>query len=217
MYDLRLKTPFNCIISGSSGSGKTVLMYRILRNRNQLFTQPPAKVFYFYSEMQEIYSNMEMEGVVDKFIQGLPSSEKLKELVSPYKKFGSVCIFDDALNDINEELTKIFTVLSHHLNCSVFFLSQSLFFQNKEYRTMSLNAHYLFVMKCPRDSSQIINIAKQLSPYKTKHVIESYKSATKRPYSYLLFDFHTKSPDHIRLRSHILPYDWPMRVYLEVP
>ena len=82
---------------------------------------------------------------------------------------------------------------------------------------MSLNAHYLFVMKSPRDSSQIINIAKQLSPYKTKHVIESYRSATKRPYSYLLFDFHTKSPDHIRLRSHILPYDWPMRVYLEVP
>lgn len=216
MYDMRIKTPFNAIVAGSSGSGKTVLVYKLLRHRHQIFTTPPAKVFYFYSEMQEIYKNMENEGVIDQLIYGLPTEEKLKELVLPYKnKGGSVCVFDDSLNDINEEITKIFTVLSHHLNCSVFFLSQSLFYQNKEYRTMSLNCHYMFLMKSPRDTSQIVNIAKQLSPYKIKHVVESFQSATRKPYSYLMLDFHAATPDHLRLKSNILPYDWPMIVYLE--
>ena len=70
-------------------------------------------------------------------------------------------------------------------------------------------------MKSPRDSSQIINIAKQVSPYKVKHVIDSFKFATKRPYSYLMLDFHTSTPDHLRLKSNLLPYDWPIVVYLE--
>ena len=216
MYDLRLKTPFNSIIAGSSGCGKTVLVYRLLRHRNQLFTTPPAKVFLFYSEMQEIYDNMKNEGVVDELIHGLPTEEKLKQLVQGYKNIGgSVCIFDDSLNDINEEISKIFTVLSHHLFCSVFFLSQSLFFQNKDYRTMSLNCHYMFLMKNPRDNSQIVHIAKQLSPYKIKYVVESFQRATRKAYSYLLLDFHASTPDHLRIKSNLLPHDWPIKVYLE--
>ena len=60
-YDLRLKNPFNSIICGPSGSGKTILMYKLLRQRNELFTNPPQKVFYFYNEWQETYNNMKEE------------------------------------------------------------------------------------------------------------------------------------------------------------
>ena len=148
MNDLRLKTPFNAMVCGSTSSGKTVLLYGLLRYRDYIFTTPPAKVFYFYSEMQDIYKNMEKEKIVDQFIKGLPTFEELKELVEPYKNTGgSVCVFDDSLEDVNEDISRIFTKLSHHMNSSIFFISQSLFFNNKEYRTMSLNAHYLFLMK----------------------------------------------------------------------
>ena len=158
---------------------------------------------------------MEMEGVVDKLIQGMPSTEKLKALVSPYKKEGgTVCIFDDALKDITDEIATIFTNLSHHLSMSVFFVTQSLFYQNRNYRTMTLNAHYIIVMKSPRDSSQIINLAKQLSPYKTKYVIDSYQNATQRPYTYLFIDLHQMTPDHIRYIGNFIPSEWPMEVYL---
>lgn len=216
MCDMRLKTPFNAIIAGSSGSGKTVFTYGLLQHRNELFTSPPAKIFYFYSEMQDMYEKMLAEGVVDEMIHGLPSIDEIKSLVSPYKKEGgTVCVFDDSLTDISENISKLFTVISHHMNCSMILVSQNLFFQNKEYRTMSLNAHYLIIMKSPRDSSQIVNIAKQVSPYKTKHVIESFRFATKRPYSYLLIDTHAATPDHLRLRSNILMHEWPMHVYLE--
>ena len=75
----------------------------------------------------------------------------------------------------------------------------------------------MFLMKSPRDSSQIVNIAKQISPYKVKHVIESFKFATKKPYSYILIDSHAATPDHLRLRSNILKQEWPLTVYLEKP
>lgn len=216
MYDLTLKTPFNAIIAGSSGSGKTVLTYGLLRNKHLIFNPPPAKVFYFYSEMQDIYKNMENEDVVDQLIEGLPSLDEIKELVKPYtKNGGSLCVFDDSLDGITDNVSKLFTVISHHLNCSMILISQNLFFQNKEYRTMSLNAHYLFIMKSPRDSSQIVNIAKQISPYKTKHVVDSFRYATRNPFSYLLIDTHASTPDHLRLKSNFLPHEWPMVIYLE--
>ena len=82
---------------------------------------------------------------------------------------------------------------------------------------MSLNCHYLFIMKSPRDKAQIMNLAKQFSPYKTKHIIESFKTATRKPYSYLMLDFHTSTPDHLRVRSNIFPTEWPYTVWLEHP
>ena len=217
MTDMGFKTPFNCMIAGSSGSGKTTLLYKILRYQDEIFETPPEKIYLFYSEPQEIYNNMEYEGVVDKLIMGTPTSEKLKQLVSPYKKKGgTVCIFDDALKDITDDMEYIFTTLTHHLNMSVFFLTQSLFFQNKSYRTMTLNAHYLFVMKSPRDSSQISHLAKQVSPYKTKFVIDSYQNATRRPYTYLLIDLHQRTPDYLRYLSNIVPSEWPMEIYVRI-
>ena len=139
-------------------------------------------------------------------------------MIAPYKNAGGcVCVFDDSLDNISDQISKMFTVISHHMNVSIILVSQNVFYQNKEYRTMSLNTHYMFMMKSPRDNSQVVNIAKQISPYKVKHVIESFRFATRKPYSYLLIDTHASTPDHLRLRSNILKHEWPMIVYLEKP
>ena len=131
MYDLRFKTPFNAIVAGSSGSGKTILIYGLLRYRHEIFTSPPAKVFFFYSEMQDIYKNMIEEKIVDELIEGLPSVEELKELVAPYKNAGGcVCVFDDSLDNISDQISKMFTVISHHMNVSIILVSQNVFYQN---------------------------------------------------------------------------------------
>ena len=44
-YDARLVTPFNCIISGVSQSGKTTLVSNLLKLSDSIFTKKPERVF----------------------------------------------------------------------------------------------------------------------------------------------------------------------------
>ena len=109
---------------------------------------------------------------------------------------------------------KIFLELSHHGNCSVFFLSQNLFFANRRYRSISLNAKYLFILKNPRDQSQILSLAKQISPYRPNFLIESFQESVKNPYGYLFLDCTQQTSAILRIRSNILPHEWPTAVYI---
>ena len=216
MYDVRFQTPFTCIISGASSSGKTWLCNNILKNKNSMFSVPPARTFLFYEEDQDLYHSMLETGAIDEMHQGMPSLETLREMLVPYKKSGgSCCIFDDSMHNVHNEISKLFTTHSHHLNSSMFFITQNLFVQNKEYRTMSLNATYVIIMAGARSRRQVDYFAKQVALYKTAYIVDAFLDMTQQPYSYLLFDFKASTPHHLMVRSHILPHEAPMRVYLE--
>ena len=142
--------------------------------------------------------------------------EYIHLLVNPYKSSnGSLIIFDDSMSDISNDFTQIFTNLSHHQNCSVIYITQNLFHKDSNYRTMSLNAHYLFLMKNDRDKQQINNLARQVCPGNSTYVVESFIQATKSPYSFLLMDFRPQSPNILKLRSHIFPHQFPYTLYIE--
>ena len=47
IYDMTLKTPFNMILSGISGSGKTKKICKILIYKDILFNTSASKVFFF--------------------------------------------------------------------------------------------------------------------------------------------------------------------------
>ena len=128
-------------------------------------------------------------------------------------------IFDDLLCDIvsrkDNLMQKLFTVYSNHKKLSVIMLSQMLF-KPGDYRfnVLSENVHYLFLFKSPRNTSKIIHLAKQISPYDNKFIVQSYKNATGDEFTYLLFDFHQTTPEKIRLRSKIFPSQGTMTVHL---
>ena len=215
-HDIRFKHPSNYMICGPSGSGKTTLTFEILKNKKVLIDKPPKHVLLIYSIHQKIYDDMFAMRVITKMIEGYTSYDELKELVMSYKyDGGSVLIFDDQLSEINDDMMKIFHELSHHGQCSCFFLSQNLFFADRRFRSISLNSHYLFVLKNVRDRSQILHLAKQYSPYKPKFVIESFQEAMRNPFGYLLFDFRQDTSDVIRLRTNILPQEQPAIVFIE--
>ena len=85
------------------------------------------------------------------------------------------------------------------------YIVQNLFDQGKGHRTISLNAHYLVLLKNPRDASQITHIPKQVYPGHTQFVREAFEDATREPYGYLLIDLKQTTPDHLRLRTRIFP------------
>lgn len=218
-YDARLVTPFNCIISGVSQSGKTTLVSNLLKLSDSIFTKKPERVFLFYKFNQSIYNEMISNELVHEKVEISDETldyEYIHLLVNPYKSSnGSLIIFDDSMSDISNDFTQIFTNLSHHQNCSVIYITQNLFHKDSNYRTMSLNAHYLFLMKNDRDKQQINNLARQVCPGNSTYVVESFIQATKSPYSFLLMDFRPQSPNILKLRSHIFPHQFPYTLYIE--
>ena len=98
-------------------------------------------------------------------------------------------------------VTKIFTKISHHKSVSVLYLTQNLFFQGKENRTISLNTHYMVLFKNPRDASQVAVLGKQMYPNKSKILVEAFRDATGIPYCYLLVDMQTDLDEQFRLQN----------------
>ena len=215
MYNIQLICPSNIVICGPTGSGKTNIVGNLLTYKDIIFNINPKYVILFYAQPQPIYDEWAKSGLIHEMHQTFPNLDELKQILSSHKKEGTICIFDDLMLMSSNDSSDIFTVIGHHYNCVNIFTSQSLFFDQKHYRTMMLNAHYLFLTKSPRDRSQIIYLGKQISPYNTKYVVDSYFDATVNPYSYIFFDFHQSQSELVRIRSNIFPYQWPVKVYFE--
>ena len=92
---------------------------------------------------------------------------------------------------------------SHHGNLSVIYIVQNLFHQCKGNRSISLNSHYLVLLKNPRDKLQILTLAKQMYPSKPAWFIKEYEEAVRRPYGYLV-SCRSQANDS-RLRTNVLP------------
>jgi hypothetical protein len=154
----------------------------------------------------------ELVDVKDNF----PTLDEIYNMVNPYKdQGGSLIIFDDSMNSVNTDFELLFCNLSHHSNCSIIFLTQNLFFKDKSFRTMSLNSHYIVLMKNDRDKQQISILSKQISPFNSSFITSAYQEATKKAYDYLLLDFSQETPPILRVRSHIFPHQFPCAVYIE--
>lgn len=218
-FDIRFKTSFNCIVSGVTQSGKTTWVKNLLTIRNDIFSTPPDKIFVFYKMMQDIYTEMKENGLIDELIdvnEHFPTLDMIHNMVNPFKeKNGCLIIFDDIMTEVTEDFEQLFCNVGHHDKTSIIFLTQSLFVQDNSFRLMSQNSHYFVVMKNARNSQQIGILSRQIKPKNSNFVIEAYNNATKNPYSYLLFDFSPETNELLRLRTNLFPHEFPVKVYIE--
>lgn len=156
-------------------------------------------------------------GVYQKFfddVKNVEFCEGLPDIESFDGKQKTLLIIDDLMHETDERVSKIFTRVSHHRNLSVLYLTQNLFYGSKQNRTISLNSHYLVLFKNARDATQISHLASQMYPGKSKFMVEAYRDATAKPFSYLLIDLKPDTEDRVRLRSNIFPDE---QTYVYVP
>ena len=71
-------------------------------------------------------------------------------------------VIDDLMSETNSEINELFTKGSHHQNISVIFITQNLFYTEKDTRTMNLNTHYIVLFKNPRDATQVAHFGRQM-------------------------------------------------------
>lgn len=190
------------LLSGPTGSGKSTFIKRFLQDRANLIDKYIEEVVYCLPEEQ----------VVDESIpftilhRGVPDISMFKDLKR------RMVILDDLLSSVDANVVELFTRGSHHYNLSVMFVVQNLFSKNKGCRDISLNSHYIILMKNPRDKHQINTLARQISPENSRFICEAYKDATEKPYGYLLLDLHQTTPENYRVRTNIFSSDIPRNI-----
>lgn len=199
MVDMRWKHPFTCLVSGPTGSGKTMWVREFLKYKAVMMDIVPEEVIWYYGSWQSVYDELS-ETVT--FREGLPGS--LDELGDDGKP--RLVILDDLMSETDDRITKLFTKGSHHRNVSVMYIVQNLFGSKKEHRTISLNAQYMVVFKNPRDVMQVGTLGRQMQGRRgVSYVQDAFIKATDRPHGYLLFDLRQDTPENLRLRSNIFP------------
>jgi hypothetical protein len=202
--DVHLKHPFTCTVAGPFSSGKTWLVFRLMKHVDRLTVPPPEKILYCYGEFQPSFSEFsEVE-----FHEGLPDVSRFDG------RHRVLLIIDDLMNETDQNVCNLFTKLSHHRNVSVVFITQNLYHRNRFVRTMNLNTHYIVLFKNPRDANQVTTLARQIYPGKSKFMAEAFKDATKNPCGYLLIDLKPETDERCRIRTNIFPDDDRQYVYV---
>lgn len=189
----RFKHPVRCVLTGPSFCGKTTFVRKVIEFRNQLFTVPPQRIIYTYLYPQNWFSLYPYV----TFTRDLP--ETLNSAVP------SLLVIDDLICEpkILKKCASFFTRGSHHLNCSVFFLTQNLFLQNSDYRTVSLNASHFVLFKNLRGLQQVETLARQIFGKNAHHFMTAFKDAVSEKFGYLLLDLLPEQS--VRLRTKIFP------------
>ena len=195
--------PFSAIIAGASGAGKTCFVEKLLKNLDVMVNPTPTHIVWAYGVWQVGY---EKWGNKIKFVEGIPNNDD----ISP----NTLLVIDDLMSETNQSITQLFTKDSHHKNISVIYITQNLFFKNKEMRTISLNSNYIILFKNPRDISQTVVLGRQMYCGNTNYFQQAYKDATSKPHGYILCDLKQSTPDNFRLRTNIFPEEHPEVVYI---
>ena len=215
--NIAFKHPFTCMLAGPTSSGKTVLVRKIIENHPKTLwfkeSHPEVlKILWAYGQWQEFYNeNVKNCNII--YIDGLPSEEEIDD-INP-----QLIIIDDLMTELadNKNLTKIFTKGSHHKNISIIFITQNIFHQGSQMRTISLNCHYFLLMKNPRDQGQITSLASQVYSKNKKFLVEAYYDATKAQYGYIRIDMKQSTPEKYRFQTRIVPENNLFRPIAYIP
>ena len=201
--DVRLQHPYTCLIAGPTSCGKTQFVKKIIEEGEHVVNGSAEKIIWLYGEYQPAYMELSSKFPHILFIEGIP--ENLNEYIDP--KFRNLIVIDDLMSETgnDKKVTNLFTKGSHHRNLSVILLLQNLFYNGKESRTISLNAHYIVLFKNPRDNTIVTSLAKQMYPGKIKFLQEAFRDATKLPYHYLFLDLKPYTDEKFRVRTCIMP------------
>ena len=192
---LTLKWPWTMLLTGPSGSGKTTLTSEIVKNIETYSNFKPSKIYVVYKEMQPLYHSLAAPCPV-QFVRGLTGDFKHEP--------NSLIIIDDLQISADKSVIgELFTVKSHHANCSIIYLVQNLFDKDPRHRVISLNSSYIIIFRNPRDRSQIEHLGKQM--LNAQLIKFAYKRATGEPHTYLVVDLKQSTPDWARLRGSIGP------------
>ena len=188
--------PFSRIgISGASNTGKSILLYKIIRHAKYVFERNVEHVIVFYLIKNEEEFSKLSEHISVEFHEGLGD---LKEVLSRPKAFWQDrkigMIFEDLQNEVyNSELaSKVFTCFAHHLPLEfVIFVTQNLYQKTAKFQSMiNRNLNYLVFTRSMRLKSVLPFLGRELMPHTPMQLVKVFDVAmkTEEPFPYLVIN-----------------------------
>ena len=138
--------------------------------------------------------NKELNNIKIEFIEGLPNNE--------LDKGRCVAVLDDLLLENQRKAAELFIFKSHHLDITVFFLTQNLYPKDDHCRLMALNAHAMVLFGDMRSQRQINSLANQLFANNKKRLTEAYEIAINSPYGFVVLNFLKEVPRELTVLTH---------------
>ena len=183
-----LKNPFMAFCAGGSQSGKTTDILSWLAAPEQVFEAKFSKITYICgSPHQQSFNNPLLRHIT--FTDDLEILHTLEKTEG-----GHLVILDDVLQSIADDknLVKITTQDIHHLNVSIIFLTQTVFYNSPAFRIAKENTQYWMIKnhqnrsKLKLFASQIgLDVGAFMSAY--NYIMHKYR------FGGILIDLHIKS------------------------
>ena len=194
--------PMRMLIGGSSGTGKTRLVKRLLENQNEIFGREFSYIRYCYTAPDDIYYELAATFHPKlEMIKDLP----LDFLQNPgaYLNYGehTLLILDDLITEASKSpaVDDFFQVNARHFNVSVILISQNIFHRGPFMRNISLNSTIIILTKNTRDPAQVSRLARQIEPEHFHSVEKCYADAMKlHPFGFFIIDLHVQTPTHLK-------------------
>ena len=217
MVDLRVKTPARFFFAGPSQCGKTYRVFRFLEWADYMFDKPKIadRVFYFYNVWTEEFERN--RHLVYEWINMCPTAKMMEEKANLFKESdGCIMIIDDFGTEMTKDIVPFFTRSSHHFKVTGFLLNQNLFPRSNFSKDITLNITHTLIFNNPKENLQIDCFCRQMKPRGWKQIANTYRKATKgNSRSYVWFDHAQETPEYLRIKSNMVPDEWPPVVWID--
>ena len=213
--ELKFRCPMRLVINGSSLSGKSYLILRMLQNRYQIFDQHFSQIMYVFPNSMEESREDYLRALknIDRhivFCEGLQNLD-LEEL--KFGKSHKLIIFDDMMHELAESsmISNLVSRDSHHFNISYILTTQNFYFKGKYSLDVRRNASDLILFPDKTDSTALSLIgSKKYSQYPKilSHSMQWLEeNVAKKVDRYLVIDCNTLSnlPLKMSIRTRIIP------------
>ena len=198
---MAFKHPFSMVVSGPSGSGKSVWTKKLLLS--SLIQPSPERIIWCFGQWQPLYDSIRRKIPRIEFVNGIPGHLNNQLYIDVSKR--NVLVFDDLMTEAkcDQRIADLFTKGSHHRNISVVYLTQNLFPQGKACKDIILNTQYMVLFNNPIDRQQVATLARRIYPSTSAVFMKRFEQATSYPYGQLVIDLKSNTAEKDRLHTKI--------------
>ena len=195
--------PMRAIFSGSSQSGKTYLIGKILENQMQLFGSEFEQIKYFYPEYLDecpVQWHNSMKTPIS-YEPGFPRKSDIMEMPE-----GSLIIIDDNMKKVvdSELMRQFFNVISGKRNLSIIVVTQNYFTQGKFSRDIRNSSNIVCLFRNCADATLNIRVSRAFKLEKAYQAAEA-ETFSNSVYPYIFIDQSQRSQlSSYRVYSDIL-------------
>lgn len=175
---------YKCVISGSSCTGKSTLIEKLMINQNKIYPYHYDNIVYCHGVKTDALKNLQNHfGDKIDFYDHIP--ENLPELCS--RRNHNLLVLDDFDTEAfsNPTVAFCFTKYSHHYGFNVLLSTQDIFSAGSKRLTLLRNATHVILFPNYLDNTVPRLIAQKVLPGKTETFMKMYERATSSPYGYL--------------------------------